>query len=688
MKRKLLSVLLVTVIMFAAVAPLAVSAGKYYFLWPVPSCHKISAGYDDGRNHNAIDIPASKGSYVIASASGVVSYVNASCPHNYGKSYNCCNSIGRVIRIKHYTTINGQNVSTRYGHLTDIFVREGDYVKAGQVIGTVGSTGYSTGNHLDFKAYMGDTVIDLGPYLEIPSDLSYTGSDWRNNSAYITALRNYNNGEYGGDAQISVSSTSIITGTVISVTYFDVTAPGSGPYIDGAYECPVLVVRGKKFGVSGTVASPTPIKSVTAQIITADGTAKSTKTAEVNAYAYNLANIAPSLHFDRLSAGDYIYAVAATDANGAHTLIYRNFMVSPGDAIIAGSDCSYPVCLKPGESFTLTGTVAGVSELASVTASVVSPDGNHVLASAVAYPLSKTFNLKNIDAAIKFNQLTPGEYRYTVAASDTDGRTVTVLDKHFYVNPKKLVTGEVSISGLGYTGAVSSNLASPYTDHTLTADTDLSVEKATVAYQWYADGAAIAGENSKTLFVSKNYRGKKLSVKVTATGDYFGSCESRQTQPVTSAQDVISDIVEKDYRYEIDVAKQTVGPMLPGTTARQLMDGVMSTDIFTGCYDPLNYLLADDAPLGTGYSLRSMLFGYVVVLKYYCVVLGDINGDARVTAADARTALRKAAGLAELNNMGTAAADVDFDGRVTANDARTILRVAADLGALKMPDGQ
>ena len=685
MKRRILSIFLSLLVLLSIFAPISAFAGKYYFLWPVPSCHKVSAGYDDGRNHNAIDIPASKGSQVIASASGIVSYVNYSCTHNYGKSYNCCNSIGRVIKICHYTTINGQNVYTRYGHLTDIYVKEGDYVQAGQVIGTVGSTGYSTGYHLDFKAYMGDTVIDLSPYLEIPSDLTYTGSDWANNSAYITAMRNYNNTEYGGDAIISVSSTSQIIGTIIYTPVNDVTYSDTGPYLSGDYSCPVLVVHRKKFNLTGTVCDSRTILSITAQIFTVDGDIEYNKTATVNANSYNLENLSSAMRFDRLSAGDYIYALSATDDTGAHTLIYRSFMVSDSESIIAGTDCSYPVCLKPGEKFTLTGTVAAVSNMTNVTASVVSMDGQTVYASASATPNSQTFNLKNIDTAIKFNLLQTGEYRYLVTATDVDGRTVNVLDKTFYVNSKTLVTGEVSITGLGLTGSLATNIASPYTENTLTADLDLSIENATVSYQWLLDGSPISGETSKTLYVSKTYLGKKISVRVTANGNYFGSMTSKETQAVTSVTNIISDITDTEYSYEVDLAKQTVGPMLPGTTAKQLMEGVMSTNLYTGCYDPYNNLLADDAVLGTGYSLRSMLFGTIVVLKYYCVVLGDVNGDAKATALDARSVLRVAAGMGEFGEVGKMAADVDFNGKITADDARKILRVAADLDTLSMP---
>lgn len=53
---------------------------------------------------------------------------------------------------------------------------------------------------------------------------------------------------------------------------------------------------------------------------------------------------------------------------------------------------------------------------------------------------------------------------------------------------------------------------------------------------------------------------------------------------------------------------------------------------------------------------------------------GDVDGDGKVTSADARLALRAAVGLEGLNETQKAAADVDGDGKITAADAREILR--------------
>lgn len=61
---------------------------------------------------------------------------------------------------------------------------------------------------------------------------------------------------------------------------------------------------------------------------------------------------------------------------------------------------------------------------------------------------------------------------------------------------------------------------------------------------------------------------------------------------------------------------------------------------------------------------------------------GDVDGDGRVTAADARLILRRAAKLIKFTMEQDALADVDEDGKVTATDARIVLRVSAGLETL------
>ncbi len=117
-------------------------------LWPVPSSHRVSSpfGY---RNHpitheysfhRGIDIPASYGSDVVASLSGVVVI------SRYHGSY------GNYVVLSH-----GNGMRTLYAHLSSRLVSPGETVSRGETIGLIGSTGSSTGNHLHYETWTGSS---------------------------------------------------------------------------------------------------------------------------------------------------------------------------------------------------------------------------------------------------------------------------------------------------------------------------------------------------------------------------------------------------------------------------------------------------------------------------------------------------------------------------------------------------
>ena len=120
------------------------------FLWPAPGNYTITSHYGPRsiNNHKGIDIGAHKGDDITAANSGIVIEVYNGCTHNYGKdgSCGCGGGFGNYCIIDH-----GGGYATLYGHATEITVKEGQTVTTGQVIGHVGSTGWSTGFHLHFE---------------------------------------------------------------------------------------------------------------------------------------------------------------------------------------------------------------------------------------------------------------------------------------------------------------------------------------------------------------------------------------------------------------------------------------------------------------------------------------------------------------------------------------------------------
>ena len=134
------------------------------FGWPCPGYYYISSGFGSrwGTTHKGIDIAQNKGADVVASRSGTVIRAVNTCTHNYGKSSNCCgNGYGNHVIIMH----DDGTYSTLYGHMSSITVSVGAYVNKGDVIGYVGSTGWSTGPHLHFEVRKNGTAVDPSGYL-------------------------------------------------------------------------------------------------------------------------------------------------------------------------------------------------------------------------------------------------------------------------------------------------------------------------------------------------------------------------------------------------------------------------------------------------------------------------------------------------------------------------------------------
>ncbi len=124
--------------------------------WPVIGYTTLSSkfGYrihpisGEKKLHTGIDIPAPAGTPVVAANSGTVII------SRYDNSY------GNMVAIDH-----GGGIVSFYAHNTERLVKVGDKVSKGQKISTVGTTGYSTGNHLHFEVKKNGTFVDPMNYL-------------------------------------------------------------------------------------------------------------------------------------------------------------------------------------------------------------------------------------------------------------------------------------------------------------------------------------------------------------------------------------------------------------------------------------------------------------------------------------------------------------------------------------------
>lgn len=145
----------------AAINQSSITGGKGSFLWPVNSADSLTQSYGcivssfarnsypacnegkgNGGFHNGIDIDLETGDAVRAARDGTISGVANMARYAYGK----------WITIKH-----DNGLTTLYAHLSVQSVSVGQKVKAGDIIGYGGSTGYSTGSHLHFTVYATNT---------------------------------------------------------------------------------------------------------------------------------------------------------------------------------------------------------------------------------------------------------------------------------------------------------------------------------------------------------------------------------------------------------------------------------------------------------------------------------------------------------------------------------------------------
>ena len=136
------------------------------FICPLKSYSRISSEYGWRKNpvsgvnklHAGTDFAAPAGTPIYAAASGYVQVAGWSS-----------GGYGNYVIIYHGKMSDGTAYSTLYGHMRSVATTAGKYVKQGELIGYVGSTGNSTGNHLHLEVWKGGSKANaVNPRSYIP----------------------------------------------------------------------------------------------------------------------------------------------------------------------------------------------------------------------------------------------------------------------------------------------------------------------------------------------------------------------------------------------------------------------------------------------------------------------------------------------------------------------------------------
>ena len=138
------------------------------FACPLKSYTRVSSEYGWRKNpvsgvnklHAGIDFAAAAGTPIYAAASGYVQVAGWSS-----------GGYGNYVIIYHGKMSDGNTYSTLYGHMRSVATSAGKYVKQGDLIGYVGSTGNSTGNHLHMEVWKGGSkanAVNPRNYIPIP----------------------------------------------------------------------------------------------------------------------------------------------------------------------------------------------------------------------------------------------------------------------------------------------------------------------------------------------------------------------------------------------------------------------------------------------------------------------------------------------------------------------------------------
>lgn len=176
-------------------------------------------------------------------------------------------------------------------------------------------------------------------------------------------------------------------------------------------------------------------------------------------------------------------------------------------------------------------------------------------------------------------------------------------------------------------------------------------------------------------FTIYGYTGSAAETYAKENGITFVAIDDT-VSPDEPVQDTSSNVLTPNADRNITVT-DTIVNLSPEMSVEDIILSVENENI--QIFNKDDETIASDALVGTGCIVKVSDADGNVLSEYKVVVKADVNGDAKITAADARLALRDSANLEILEDVYATAANYNGDSDITAADARMILRKSAGL---------
>ncbi len=215
--------------------------------------------------------------------------------------------------------------------------------------------------------------------------------------------------------------------------------------ITGGTSVPDTIAVGKAVNVTGTVTSASSnMTALTVGVYDTNGKFITGRTIAPNAKTYDLRKLDAYVSFNTLPAGNYIYAVIASNAaNSNYALVSKKFTVGNGgtsanttsttDTLKVTSGTTVPSSLSKGRGVAVRGTVtSSSSNITSLTVGVYDSNGKLVTGNTIA-PNATSYNLSRLDSSVRFDLLAAGTYTYRVIATNSGNNSATLVSQSFTV---------------------------------------------------------------------------------------------------------------------------------------------------------------------------------------------------------------------------------------------------------------